>query len=443
MSKLNENTITLLVNTGLSVAVKGGSLLVSFFSTPAFIAYFDNNAVLGVWFTMLSVLSWILSFDMGVGNGLRNYLVEALNDSDMDDVRRLISSSYFSLGSISIVVFIAVWLLSGVIDWRAILNIGIDEISTGELNASVMVVLASICIQMVLRLVSSVLYALQRAFVPSLLALITNCVMLCFAVISNSMEAEFGLFEMSAAYFFAVNLPLLVASVYMFVAVLPSARPSIKYFNVAYACKTVKLGVAFLWLQAMALVLNSTGSLLVSLLVSSDAVVEYQIYYKVFTLLYSAIAIALTPIWSAATKAKVSGDFTWLYRIYKRYMAIGLVLALVNFGICYPAQSIFDIWLGSATIPVSPENSLVFAAYGSILVFSSILTSFANGVGELKTQTVLLTIAAFVNIPLAVLLVHLGVGYIGVVLANTLAYIPYVSVLAMWLFAYLRKQTRD
>ena len=73
--KSKDNTGIVLRNTLMVSVVKGGSLLIAFFTTPAYMHFFNNDEVLGVWFTLLSVLAWILNCDMGIGNGLRLSLI--------------------------------------------------------------------------------------------------------------------------------------------------------------------------------------------------------------------------------------------------------------------------------------------------------------------------------------------------------------------------------
>ena len=61
LRNLDENNRIILKNTGGAFAVKGASLVISFLTTPAFIRYFNNDVLLGVWYTLLSVLIWFLT----------------------------------------------------------------------------------------------------------------------------------------------------------------------------------------------------------------------------------------------------------------------------------------------------------------------------------------------------------------------------------------------
>ena len=75
----NKDLLTGIVG---SFVVKIGAVLVAFFTTPAYMRFFTNQAVLGIWFTLVSVFNMFLQFDLGLGNGLRNRLTESLAQND-------------------------------------------------------------------------------------------------------------------------------------------------------------------------------------------------------------------------------------------------------------------------------------------------------------------------------------------------------------------------
>ena len=103
ITNLSDNDKIVYRNVIGAFLVKGGALVVSLCTLPAYISFFNNEEVLGVWYTILSLLNWILNFDLGIGNGLRNHLSESLSLGDKEETKRYISSAYFSIGIIIIV----------------------------------------------------------------------------------------------------------------------------------------------------------------------------------------------------------------------------------------------------------------------------------------------------------------------------------------------------
>ena len=84
--------------------VKGGSIVVGLISIPAYMSYFDAYESLGVWYTILSILSWVSLFDFGMANGLRNVLASSIALNDYDKSSRLVSSAYAFMSIICLVL---------------------------------------------------------------------------------------------------------------------------------------------------------------------------------------------------------------------------------------------------------------------------------------------------------------------------------------------------
>ena len=438
MKSADGKSRSLIKNVVLSLGVKGGSLFVALFTTPAYIAFFNNNEVLGLWFTLLSVLSWILNCDMGIGNGLRNQLVEAISEKDGARQRTLVSSSYAFLGAVAALVALVILLCSRFVDWNVAFNMPADVMDRRSLSMTIGTILTAVCLQLVLNLVISILYALQLAFVPGLLNLMTNIAMLLYCLLATSSGHNGSIFNMAIAYCCSVNVPLAVATIYVFFKIAPQLRPSLHAIRWEDAVSVLRLGAAFLWLQLMSMLLNNTSSFLITVLIGNEAVVEYQIYYKIFTLASSLTLLCSTPIWSATTRAQAENDYQWVFQIFKLFTALGVVVVVVQFALCIPLQFIFDLWLGPGVVKAELLPALAFALYGSLVVWSYIVTCFANGLNELRLQTILLTFGAVINIPIACVLARLTDSYLAVVVANIVAYLPYLVGQTEWLVRYLK-----
>ena len=79
---------------------------------------------------------------------------------------------------------------------------------------------------------------------------------------------------------------------------------SFSYFDKEAAMKTINIGVLFLWTQILHFLIVLTDDYLVTKFTSPKYEVYFSIYYKLFYLVGMAFSLALTPVWSAVTKAQ-------------------------------------------------------------------------------------------------------------------------------------------
>jgi O-antigen/teichoic acid export membrane protein len=74
----------------------------------------------GFWMIISSILVWFNFFDFGLGNGMRNDLTKSMIRNDIQDVRVLISSSYFALFCVALFLSFGLLLLD-YYDWLPLL----------------------------------------------------------------------------------------------------------------------------------------------------------------------------------------------------------------------------------------------------------------------------------------------------------------------------------
>lgn len=440
--KLEKRNLDILINVIMAFVIKGGALFVSIFTIPAYMRYFDNRVLLGVWFTILSVLSWILNFDLGIGNGLRNRLVENFVNKDYKKVKEYISSAYIIITLIAMGVALLGYIICPYINWNSFFNIQEKYISTNILLKTVRIVFLGILIQFVLRIITSILYALQRSFVPNLLNLISAIMLLLFVLNATSISAEHNIVMLAYANVITVNLPLLVATIVVFITKLKESLPSVRFFKKEYATDVMKLGGIFFWIQIMGMILFNTNEYLITWFLSPAMVVDYQIYNKIFTLGGVMVSLAMTPIWSAVTKAKVENNYKWIRRLNNKMMLLGVLGICMEIMIVPIMQIIVNFWLGDNAIKVNYLYAIIFAISGSLFLWSSVITSMSNGLGELKVQLIFVTIGALGNIPLAFIGAKMFNSYIAIVIANIISLAPFCIIQPIWFNRFIKKEVR-
>jgi len=420
-------------------AIKGSALLISLFTMPAYIRYFDNQVILGLWFTVLSVMIWFLSFDFGIGNGLRNELVGAIVKNNKREIKTYISSAYIINAGIVVITTFSGFIASNFIDWNLVFNIDKSIVSEETILFTVRCVFVGIMLQLLLRLISSILYALQKSAVTNLLALITSILQLLYLLVVPSYDIEKNLKMLSFSYVIFVNIPLFLASIIVFRKDLRSCTPSFKFFNKKIAISVLSIGGVFFWNQIMYMIITVTNEFFITRFSGPEQVVEYQIYNKLFTLVGSLFMLALTPMWSAITKAIAQKDVTWLEKTYKtlNYMvisAVGCEILIIPF-----LQFIINIWLGASAISVNYLFAFVFALYGSVFIYQSVLSTMVCGMGKMKLQAVCYTAAVICKFAIVYFGMKIYNSWIVVILTNLLILLPYCILQPQ----YIKKDIND
>ena len=275
-----------------AMVYKGVSMVLSLVYVPIVLNYLGDYKY-GVWASILSILSWISYFDLGIGNGLRNRLSEAVaSDSPRVSPKALVSSAYAILSGVVAVVAVVCGIAIAFIDWPALL-------SAWEVDESLLCVVElsflGMCFSFVLTLCNSVYYALQRAQVVNLISVCQQAVMLLSVWLLSLTDSRS--LTAVAAFYVASNILVYGAfTIYVF-ARNRELAPSLRSCSRAVAKDVGGLGIMFFITQIATLVLFTTDNLIVSNLFGPEQVTVYTTANKVFTVLSSLFAALVVPLW--------------------------------------------------------------------------------------------------------------------------------------------------
>ena len=414
---------------------KGLGMLLSFFSMPIYMDFFENRLVLGVWFTILSTSNWIFMFDIGIGNGLRNCLTRELVRGDKKRIKTYISSAYIMITVIAVVILCIGSLMIGYVNWNDFFNISESVVSTATLNTTVRIIYAGIVLQFIFKIVVYILYALQKSAVNNMIAFLTSLFQFMAVLLLPSLSISENLIRLAVVFIVSSNLLYVVVTVFAFRnEQIKGCGVSLKYFETDAALKTVNIGVLFLWTQILHLLISLTDDYLVTKFTSPKYEVYFSIYSRLFSLAGTLFTLALTPVWSAVTKAQEERDYLWVKKIYRFSNRAVLLGVAGEFFIILVMQFVVNIWLGNHAIQVDYTYALIFAVYGSIMLFQSVQETFAYGFGKVMVLCVCYSIGVIVKYSL----VYFGTmlypdAWIIVVLSNILVILPFCIVQPFYL----------
>lgn len=401
-----------------SILLKGVDSFVYLLLVPVTLGYL-NPYEYGIWLTLNSILMWINSFDIGLGNGMRNKLAIAMANGDKKLGRIYVSTTFFMLVMLMGALITVGTLCEPFIDWYDILST--SPAMVPHLDEIVYVAFAIFCLNFIFKFIGNVYLALQLPAVNNLMGVIGHLLSLIIIFILTKTTTG-SLFWVAVAYSASPLLVYLIAYPITFCKIYPDLLPSIKQFRWSYLKDLFNIGVQFFLLQLSGILLFAFANLLISHLFGPENVTPYNIAYRYFSLVPMVMNIIIAPMWSATTEAYAKGDIDWIKRTMN---SINKILILATAGLVVMviiSRFIYHIWVGNE-VEIPYSLSSLMALYIAILVWSLAYSNFLNGLSKLRLQTINTVAVALLFCPVCYFLGR-DFGIVGVVTGMCVLNIP-------------------
>ena len=422
----------------ISFLYKGGNIVANFLLVPLTIHLLDTENY-GIWLTLSSFISWFSFFDVGLGHGLRNKFAEAKAKEDLTLAKAYISTAYFTIGTMSIVLIVLFWVLNFFIDWTQLFNA-----SSGlknDLSVLMPIVFSFFCLQLVLKLITTIYTADQHhsmqgkvSFYGSALSLSTIWLI--------SQIGENSLLIFGAIYSALPVLILLGLNIFAFSDRFKVYKPTIQLFRKHYLRDIFGLGLNFFIIQFSMIIIFSTDNLIITQLLGPKEVVPFNIAYKYIGISNMIFSMFLAPYWSAITEAYAKGDFDWIKISIKNLCKLSFFSIIFAFFLAFISPFAYKIWIGnSITIPFSV--TIYVTLFSTMTIFYSPFNYFVNGTGKVKLHMYTFIISALSNIPLCIILAqNARLGVSGVLIASIICIIPHVILLPIQYFKIINNKAK-
>lgn len=401
------------------VFIKGFSILISLMSAPIMLHHV-NRADYGVLLTLTSIVGWVGMMDIGLGNGLRNKLPEMLAKGDLQGAKKAVTSSYAAL-TMYVGLLISIFLVSSsYIDWRNVLNSPMSDAE--EINGLATVVFIAFCVQFLLGLIVSILYAYQMPAANSLISFVSQVVTFIALIVQVYIFKVSSVFQIGAVNCLIPPLIMLLATIFLFATKLREVAPTFKMIDFKYVSGILSLGVKFFILQIITIVIFQANSIIITRVVGPEAVVEYNMAFRYISVLTMFFNIMITPIWSATTDAYVRGDFAWIRKTLYLSRKICLIAIVGGILMTIFSKQVYTLWLGKGAIDISYTTTGLVCLYVSFEMLYKVYGTIINGTGKVFAQMVITGFIAICYVPLALLLGKI-LGLSGVLIANSAVFI--------------------
>lgn len=412
-TKANKNII-------YSFLIKGISIGCQFALVPLTLHYLDKERY-GIWLTMASIVGWFSFFDVGIGNGLRNKLSEALAKGDTRLAKIYISTSYACVGAIFLSLMILFWIVDPFLHWDHILNTSPGL--AGELQRMMLVVFSFFCLQFILNLIGNILFAHQEPALTNLINPLGNVLSLIIIYILT-LTTRGSLFWVSVVFSASPVLVLLFFNALFLGWKYRAIAPGIRYIQFRHSKDLFGLGLKFFIIQIAYIVMYSSANIILIKWFGPSSVTIYNIAYKYFTIALMINGIITATYWSAFTDAYVRQEFTWIRNTIRRmekvtYLLMGMVILSTVL-----ANKLIGLWLHNS-VQVPRSMQIIMSVYTLISLIAAPQHIFLNGTGKVRLQLYTAVYSIIMTIPFAWLfckILHMGPE--GVILAMICTSLP-------------------
>lgn len=410
------------------------AMIVSFFLTPAYMNFFYSNKVLGMWFTLVAILNWIMMFDFGIGAGVRNNLVLALEKKDSLEIAKIIVSGMVANTTIVIFFCIIQHFVVESINWYAVLGIGEEDVSISNLKLIIHILAIGISLRMFASFVSHIYYAMQKAVASSIMAFFSNLLILLYMIIIPSNGSEQDIVGLAIVHAICYNIPVLIAVIDIFCVKLKNVKFRINCLDRRHLQMITGVGVNFFYLQLLITLAFGVKEIMITWFAGAGQVVDYNVYQKVIGLAGTLFALALVPIWSEVTERYVQGRIDDILILYKKGAKIIFLIGIGQFILVFLFPIINKIWLGNNAIEVSYVALFVFAIYNWVYMLIMLNYNFLCGMSKTKELSITLTIMVVLNFLLCYLGSFVWKSWAMVMEASVIASIPVLVVTTIIIF---------
>lgn len=421
LNKGHARTVKAKKNIFALVLIKGVSVLTSFVFVPVTINYLSPENY-GIWLTIYGIVGWFGLLDIGLGNGLRNKFAECLATGDKTSARIYLSTTYAMLGIIMTLTCILFFFINRYLNWAQIINVPLEK--AGELSKVAMIIFGFFCMQLVIKLISSVLLADHKTAIAGAINTACSIISLIVVYILTKTTTHGSLIYMALAIGIINLVVPLFVSFWFFKTFYKEYVPSFKMVDFKYAKNLMNVGVMFFLFQSTALIVVTTDNIIISQLYGPSEVTPYNIALKYFTPVTIIFNIISAPLWSAYTEAYAQNDMQWIKKITGKMLRFWILIFIGVIPMVLLSNFIYKIWIGES-IHVSFGITVFMALFALLSTFNQIFGNFINGIGKLRLAFYLTIFTAIINIPLCIFLAkYAGLGSAGIILASSISLLP-------------------
>ena len=259
-----------------------------------------------------------------------------------------------------------------------------------------------------------------------------------------AIKMDLGILGFAIAFVMGPIVAAAVNSMKYFFLTKKELLPKLSLVTIDEAKIVLGTGGLFFILQITSAIQLQADNIIIANMLGPSLVTQYAICMQLFMVVPMIMGLLWAPLWPAYREALASGDAQWIKRIFIKSMQLALIVGVpasiifIVFG-----QDIIRLWVGDEVVP-SRELLIGCGIWMLMVIMGNALAVLLNGLQVIKTQIIIASSAAVLNIVFSVWLIS-RFGVEGAVYGTVLSYllcalIPYYFLVPKLFRSKLQKE---
>ncbi len=400
-----------------SITSKLVAIITTFVSVPLTLNYLGPERY-GLWMTISSCILMLNFADLGIGNGLLNMIADAHGKDDRLRARKYVSSAFFLLLGMAIILALVFFLAQFWIDWKKAFNLT-SAIAIQEALPAVTIFAICFLLSLPCGVAQRIHLGYQDGYINGFWTIAGNVMALLSLFVVIRFRGGLPWLVLALA-----GSPLLAAMLNTIILFRRKRRwlmPSWREAEWITARKLMSLGVFFFILQVAGAIAYASDNVVIAHVFNQDAVTHYSIVARMFSVVLLATDPLLTPLWPAYGEAIARQDFKWVHKTFLRSLGVTLALGItMSASLILLGPFVLKIWIGKdfdVTLPLL----LGMGVWTILSALGAASAMFLNGTGAIRFQTYCAIAFAIMAIVFKIIFGKL-LGLHGIVIGLIVAY---------------------
>lgn len=399
---------------------QGINLLTVLISVPLTLNYLGVERY-GLWMTISSLVAILGFADMGLGNGLLNAIADAHGRNDRRVAELYVSSAFFILSGISLLIGILWVILYPRVSWSWLFNVTTPSAKL-EAGPTISVLIGCMVVGLPVGLVQKIHEGYQEGYINGLWRAAGSLLGLGSVLIGVYVQA--GLPWLVLAIAGSPILTLSINAILLFSVQRPWLLPRWRIVDWTASMQILKNGLLFFVLQLAVAIGFQSDNIVIARFLGASQVSQYAVPMKLFMVIPTLIGFVLTPLWPAYGEAIARRDVTWVMKTFRRSLLLSFVMSLLPsvFLVIFGAK-VIEFWAGPE---IQPALILLIGigVWMALLGLAGPISMLLNGANVIGFQVACAILMAAGNLSLSIILVQ-RIGVAGPVYASVISWLVF------------------